>query len=506
MRNLPVHWFEGLFLSPQHFQSADRHWNELLQLTGRVDHAYNYGLRSIKFSHEAIANLSFQVDRCEARTFDGTIISFGEGQDPRRIDTREALGNSKAGALRTDLTKSLEQKGAVQIHLGIPKLQLGSINVGQTGDNGLHRFQEADAAPIQDESVGGNDQEIRLKKLNVRLLARPKATGKARPADGGSPQRDDDDPDYELLTIAQIKRAGETGPELDDSYIPPLLAIDAWPPLQRDIVQKIHDWIGHRIEVLSQQVVGRGITLASQEPGDLDRLFMLMRLNEAYSTLSILAFANGVHPYVAYGELVRIVGQLSIFDPSRRPPAIPRYDHDDLGSIFQWVKIQIKAYLDLARYELQYHLRFFEGRGLGMQVTFDPEWLGANYKWYVGVCYNSLTAQQCRSLLAPNAMFWKLGSVRQVEGLFQAGRPGLILIPQDQAPKVLPANNWIYFEVSRGGDAWVDVVTTQSLAMRYQDKLVDNRESLEGQKTLVINVQGRKVEMEFALFAVPVQA
>ena len=96
--------------------------------------------------------------------------------------------------------------------------------------------------------------------------------------------------------------------------------------------------------------------------------------------------------------------------------------------------------------------------------------------------------------------------MRQVEGLFQAGRPGLMLLPQDQAPKVLPGKDWIYFEVGRGGDAWVDVVTTQSLAMRYQDRLVDNRESLEGQKTLVINVQGRKVELQFALFAVPVQA
>ena len=46
---------------------------------------------------------------------------------------------------------------------------------------------------------------------------------------------------------------------------------------------------GNRIEILSQQVVSRGITLASQEPGDLDRLFMLMRLNEAYASLVILA-------------------------------------------------------------------------------------------------------------------------------------------------------------------------------------------------------------------------
>ena len=505
MRNLPVHWFEGMFLSPQHFQAADRHWNELQQLSGKFDHGYNYGLSSIKFSTEAIANLTFQVDRCEARTFDGTMISFGEGQDPRRISTREVLGQAAASAaMRADLAKAMESRGAVQIFLAIPKLQLGSVNVATSSDAGLHRFHETAPLPMQDESAGGNDQEIQLKSLSLRLIAKPKDVGAPRQTDAnGNLRRDDDDPDFELLTIGQIKRAGESGPELDSSYIPPLLAIDAWPPLQRDIIQKIYDWIGNRIEILSQQVVSRGITLASQEPGDLDRLFMLMRLNEAYASLVILAFSRGIHPHPAYFELVKIVGQLSIFDPSRRPPEIPRYDHDDLGTIFNWVKNQIKTYLDLGRYELQYHLRFFEGRGLGMQVTFDPEWLGHNYKWYVGVCYNSMTSQQCRALLAPNALHWKLASIRQVEGIFQANKPGLVLSPLDQAPRVLPATNWIYFEVSRGGDAWIDVVSTQSLAMRYKDSLVDNRESLEGQKVLIISSQGKKFEMEFALFAVP---
>ena len=54
-----------------------------------------------------------------------------------------------------------------------------------------------------------------------------------------------------------------------------MLAVDAWPPLGRDIVRAIYDIIGRKIEVLSEQVINRSISLASQEPGDLDRLFML---------------------------------------------------------------------------------------------------------------------------------------------------------------------------------------------------------------------------------------
>ena len=185
---------------------------------------------------------------------------------------------------------------------------------------------------VQDESLGGNDQELPLRGLNVRLLL------STQDASG-----------YEILPIAQIQRAGEqeATPRLDDTYFPPMLAIDAWPALGRDIVRAIYDIIGKKIEVLSEQVVNRGITLTSQEPGDLERLFMLSELNAASSVLAVLAFAPGVHPLTAYVELCRIVGQLSIFGPECRPPEIPHYDHDDLAGIFRKVKEYILYLLRL---------------------------------------------------------------------------------------------------------------------------------------------------------------
>jgi type VI secretion system protein ImpJ len=164
---------------------------------------------------------------------------------------------------------------------------------------------------------------------------------------------------------------------------------------------------------------------------------------------------------------------------------------------------KLRELLDIQRFQLPYFFRPFEGRGLGMQVTFEPEWMGPGFKWYVGVNYHNVTAQQCRNILAPNALHWKLGSARQVENLFALQKPGLLLVQQDIAPKELPTNDWIYYAVERTGDAWPDVVATQSLAMRYKDTLVDNRESLEGERTLVINVPPKKVELQFGLFAVP---
>ena len=61
-------------------------------------------------------------------------------------------------------------------------------------------------------------------------------------------------------------------------------------------------------------------------------------LNEASTVLNTIAFAEGIHPFTAYLELCRLVGQLAIFGESRRAPKIPAYDHDDLGGCFFLVK------------------------------------------------------------------------------------------------------------------------------------------------------------------------
>jgi type VI secretion system protein ImpJ len=289
-------------------------------------------------------------------------------------------------------------------------------------------------------------------------------------------------------------------------YAPPLLAIDAWPSIGLGIVRAVYDIIGKKIEVLGEQVVNRGITLVSQEPGDLDRLLMLSELNVASSTLGVLAFASGVHPLEAYTELCRIVGRLSIFGPKRRLPELPRYDHDDLARIFRYVKEQIELLLESIR-DYEYEQRFFVGEGKGMRVTLESKWLGPDWQWFVGVLRGSLSEKECLALLSAGALDWKLGSTRQVDSLFEFGAEGLHLTPLPQAPRALPpSRDWIYFEVSRQNSAWKDVLQTQTLAMRLKDVLIVNRSELQGERKLVVSVQGKQFALHFALFAVPTRS
>jgi type VI secretion system protein ImpJ len=487
MRNLPVHWSEGMFLRPHHFQAAERYWTEAGQTSEKWDHHYNYGLRSIELSKEAIANYKIQVSVCHARMPDGSLIALDAGQEPDRVDLKTAVLDLNTAL--ADLTEAFESETVVRVYLAVPKLKMGRANVVQASTENVEpaRFLEASLS-IQDESRGGNDQDIQHRSLNVRILLST-----------------EDLSGYEILPIAQIRRVGEgeSTPALDEDYVPPLLAVDAWDGLDRGIVRAIYDIIGQKIEVLSEQVLNRGISLASQDPGDLERLLMLMALNEASAKLGVLTFAKGVHPLVMYAELCHVVGRLAIFSAERRLPEIPAYDHDDLARIFKWIKRKIEELIHAVKQD-EFEQRYFVGAGTGMQVALDSKWLNSDWNWYVGVHPGNMSQRECQELLSVGSLDWKMGSSAQVDWLFKNRAQGLQLVPLTQAPRALPARGgWIYYEVSRENAAWKDVQESQTLAMRFKEELISNLDSLQGERHLSVSAKGKMASLQFALFAVP---
>jgi type VI secretion system protein ImpJ len=475
MHSAPVNWYEGLFLRPHHFQAADRYWTEVLRVSEQWDHPYNYGLVAIDFSREALANHQFEVRLLKARLRDGTLVALEHGQEPDRVGLNEAF----------------EKKEVVTIYLGVPKLKLGRPNVASDASAAPARFVPLRLG-LPDEQTGGNEQELELKQLNAKLLLSTQ-----------------DLSGYELLPIAQVKRAGAGAarPQLDESYIPPVIALDAWQGLGRDIVRATYDVIGQKIEVLSQQIASRNIGLDSRNPGDLERILMLGQLNAAASALSIIGFAQGTHPLAAYTELCRICGQLSIFAKDRRAEPVPPYDHDNLAGIFKEVFLRIERLLNAVR-DYEYEQRAFVGVGLGMQVSLESKWFNSDWQWYIGVNKGDLTTHECQELLSSGALDWKLGSSRQVEVLFKQRAPGVEMRPLDRPIRALPSlTDWLYYEVRKSeGPAWRDVQATQTLAMRLRDSLITNLDQLQGKQQLVISNRGRNFPLQFALFAVPMKA
>lgn len=466
----PVHWYEGMFLRPQHFQASDRYWQATMSLSMRWQNNFAYGIHSIRIEKDSLGAGFFQLAGCEVILRDGTIVDLA-GRD-----------------LRIPLSEAFKSQAVVDVYLGVSKLVLGRANSGAEGDPTIR--SSAFSTPTADENTGGSETELDFKHLNFKLLL------STDNLDG-----------YEAVPLARVVRgAGEEAqPEIAPDYFPPLLAVQAWEDLSIGVLRSIYDLIGQKVDVLSQRTSNRKLTFASNEQGDLEDLLMLDKLNESLAAMHALTFTQQLHPYWAYVELCRIVGMLSVFAEGRRlDPQLPAYDHDNLAYVFLWLKRKISELIGSSK-KLEYEQRFFVGVERGMQVTLDPKWLHDSWKWYIGVHGENIPEAICRELVRPGVLDWKMGSNQQVDLLFKHRMPDVKSDDQlTNPPRALPSKRgWIYFQVEKQTPAWKDVLADQSLGMRFNTNVIANLDRLVGQRKLEVVFRQKRAILEFALFAVP---
>jgi type VI secretion system protein ImpJ len=474
MTTRAVHWHEGMFIRPQHFQTAQRYWAHLVDRNEKWDIHYNWGLRSLELDLDALANSFGIVRSLKARLRDGTLVSFPEDGELPELDLRTAF----------------EGDSTATLYLGVPMLHLGRANVSGDGPADDARFV-LDTQELEDENTGVNPQPVQVRLLNARLLL-----------------SNQDHTGFEVLPIARIQKSAraEATPELDLSYIPPVLACDAWKPLEANILRAIYERMGKKIETLATQIVSRGVTFDSHTQGDALLFAQLREMNAAHALLGTLAYAQGVHPLVAYLELCRLVGQMAIFGATRRPPDLPRYDHDDLGELFYGIKRSLDELIDIL-VEPQYKERPFVGAGLRLQVSLEPAWLESAWQMYVGVL-STLQPEECIKLLTrPGQLDMKIGSSERVDTLFREGKAGLKVAHTPQPPRVLPQRpGQIYFQIQRETTAgeWQNVQKSLALAVRLNEKLVAG--NIQGQRVLTVKAAGHTATLQFTLYVVPQEA
>jgi type VI secretion system protein ImpJ len=463
-----------MFLRPHHLQAAQRYWTHVGQMSEKWDQHYNWGLRSIDLDLDGIANYRCVVRSLKARLRDGTLVSIPED------GTLPAL----------ELKPIFERENAVTIYIGIPVLQLGRANVGSNGRSDGARYV-LDSQELEDENTGLNPQPIQVRLLNLKLLTSA-----------------DDHAGFEVLPIARIQKSSraEATPELDENYIPPLLSCDGWKPLSAGILQTIYDRLGKKLELLAQQVVSRGITFDSQAQGDPLIFNQLRVVNEAYSILGIQCFAQGVHPLPSYLELCRLVGQLSIFGATRRPPDLPKYDHDDLGTCFYRVKQYIDMLLNIL-VEPKYKERPFIGAGLRMQVTLEPSWLESIWQMFIGVQSPLSTEDTIRLLTKAGQLDMKVASSSRVDEVFRLAEAGLRFAHTPRPPRALPqVPGLVYFQINRESQQmeWQKVQRELTMAIRLNENLIVG--NIQGQRVLTIRNAGQTTTMQFTLFVVEGEA
>lgn len=463
-----VHWHEGMFLTPHHFQAADRRSAQLRQLGSSWDSHYNWGVRTIELDADALANHRLVVRRLRARMPDGELLSFPEDGSLPVLDLQPALNAAES----------------VVVYLGLPLEHQSRANTaGESANIAARRLIQTREA--RDENTGDHAQSIQVLTPNARLLV-----------------SGDDLSGFVVLPIAGVRRSeSSTGaPVVDQDFIPPVLACDAWQPLHQGVLARVLDKVEKKVEMLATQIESRRLRFESQGPGERVMLEQLRELQAAAMVLRVDGAAQGVAPLTAYRELARLVGRLSIFAGDGRMFSLPAYNHDDLGGCFLAARQAVEDLLACVT-QPGYQERPFVSDEMLLRVDLDPAWLHSGKSLYLGV-QSSLPADEVERLLSSGRNI-KFGCAKRADTLFLLGHAGLEARRVVHTPRALPVRSGLqYYALSADGapEEWRHVERSLTLAARLSEQLLIDEFS--DHDAVVLDVDGKSATLKLSLFAV----
>jgi type VI secretion system protein ImpJ len=480
-----VYWQDGMMMWPHHMQEEERLHVERVRVNHRLNVHHNWGIRQLELDTDRFKSGLLAVGSLQARLRDGTLVDVpAEGRLPT-LDLNEVL------AAHDPVTVYV---AAAKLHANRPNVLAARGAVAETAAPGAPPLETrylAEEFEVADENTGEDLQPLSFRTLNLKLLTDSQ-----------------DLAGYDVLPLGRFEKdPGANGlPRIDVNYIPPLLACDAWRPLGVDILQASFHHLSSRRDSLANRAITRGITFETNNPGDNVLLGRLGVLNEATAVLNTIAFATGVHPFTAYVEMCRLVGQLAVYTTARRAPNLPAYDHDDLGMCYYHVKRQLDELdVDIAPFEEC----GFVGAGLRMQVAMQAKWLEPAWQMFVGVQSPLPQTEVIRLLTKPGQLDMKIGSSDRVDQIFERGLKGLEFTHAVQPPRVLPSIQGLtYFQVNREAQKseWAEVQRSLALAIRVNQNriVVGAGGNLEGQRVLELKPQGPQAAttMQFTLYLV----
>jgi len=450
----PLFWHQGLFLQPQHFQLSDLHSRSLLAPFLEFGLHHFWGVGETEIQKAALENRTFSPLRGEFIFPDGTHAVFP--------------GNALLEARSFD-EGWIDGGKPLTVFIGLKKWNYGGENV--TVLPKLEHLTEvptrfvasADPEEVKDLHAGGPNGQVK------RLYYVLKIFWETEIAQLG---------DYVLIPTAQLERSG-SAIRLSEDFIPPCLAIAGSGPLLK-IITEIRDQISARGRNLEEYKSQRGIQTAEFGTRDMVYFLALRSLNRYIPLLFHYTETTRIHPWLFYGVLRQIVGELSSF--SERVNAIgeskagerilPPYDHRNLHECFAAAQTLISQLLDEITAGPEYIIPLLYD-GTYFAADLPPAVFEGRNRFYLVL----KTEEDLKALLPSLATAAKLSSREFLPLVIARALPGIGLEHLPVPPQELPRRaSCLYFQVDHHHEQWGSVKKGNNLAL-YWDRAPEDLEA-----------------------------
>ena len=316
-----IHWHEGLFLQPQHFQRMQHGFHQLLHDQRRLIAPYPSGIIEARLASDALADFRLHFDRLRVLMPSGQEVRVPENTDLPDLPLKPLLAGSPNG---------------VTIHLGLPiwhETRANTLDLGPQADVRSKLVYRVRTEQVLDENSGQNNQPVLMRRLNARLL-----------------HEADDMSDLESVPVARIiLGAGENvgQPRLDPEYIAPSLFVQSSPRLF-EIIRNLVDQVQASHKELLGQLNRTALAMETLHGQQFEQVLRLRTLSRFCGRLPALVRASHVTPFAWYLELRELVGELTALKLGQESFDVPDYDHENLYHSFKSLSDRARALLRVA--------------------------------------------------------------------------------------------------------------------------------------------------------------
>ncbi len=424
-----VVWTEGMYLSPLHFQTQSRHYEDTLAFL--VSNLWNqaWGLSYLELDGEAVRNGSAVILRAAGIFPDGLVFDCPASDDP-----------PPARPLR-DLF--LPADASLLVYLTVPRrLNSGQVLDPEDREKGL-RYSLAKRR-ISDETNGIDIRELSFGRKNLAVISEAEIT-----------------PEMVTLPLARVVRDGRGQFFYDPDFIPPCLQIggsEAMLLLLKRLVESIQEKIATLAPRARQQTRFESGTSAL----DVASYWFLHALSSAAPVLQHLHRSQAARPEQVYMELSRLAGSLCTFAAQSEIRELPPYDHMHPGDSFYALDKHIRRHMDIVLPTNFVALQFLPGEPYFFEADVADERCLRRSRWIFGIRSSLGEAD----LINGTLRLIKVCSARFVPELVRRALPGLTLHHLPVPPSAIRAEaDKQYFSLDLSGPCWDHIQQTRRVGV-----------------------------------------
>jgi type VI secretion system protein ImpJ len=272
----------------------------------------------------------------------------------------------------------------------------------------------------------------------------------------GNERRDD----YDVLKIAEIVRDGAGALTVNETFIPPIMRVDASEFLMASMRRVLALMIAKQKQLAGNRSERDGASIAFNT-GDVTRFLQLAAVNSAIPFLTYASTNGEVSPTQLYLVLIQVVGQLATFSNEVDPSKLPMFAYTDLRGTFEELFARVTGLLRTTIHDAYLTVPVEVSNGVHLGKLDDDRLLTAPQ--YLLAVRSEIPEGELAQRLPG---LCKIASKSQLPLIMRAAAPGVPIQVTHRPPPEIPVKAGVlYFALNLQNDYWRQIATERAIAV-----------------------------------------